>query len=159
MILGASNHRLDEIIRDETGIRRFFELLVKAAANRSQRFDWTAMWSSVQPEDVDPLENLRDDVANAQAGYRVAGVVEDWLNAQRQSIRNGEYTTAALYDSFRLHRAEVTMGIDYQARTMQAFSSELRRVIEQRTELNIRKVRHSTGFRWMVGSLFLREVA
>lgn len=155
VMIGASNHRLDELIKDETGNRRFVELIFKAGAPRNMinQFDFHAMWCSVQPGDADPLDGYRDQLAKAQESYAVKGPVQDWLDSGRQDTilwkagANG-VATADLYESFCQHRHCVTAGVDYQARTLNAFSSELRRVVDQEPGYGVFKGRVAAGIRW-----------
>lgn len=155
VMIGASNHRLDELIKDETGNRRFVELLFKSGAPRKliDTFDFHAMWCSVQPGDADPLDDHRDQLAKAQEGYATKGPVQDWLDsgkADRIFWAHGieGVATSDLYADFNQHRHVVTSGIDYQARTQNSFASELRRVADQDPIYQISKVHTRAGNRW-----------
>jgi hypothetical protein len=153
VLIGASNHRLDELIKDETGNRRFVELIFNTKAPRDVSFDFRAMWASVQPGDADPLDAHRPALAKAQEAYAVKGPVQDWLDSCKADRLfwaagvNG-VNTNDLYDDFRNHRATVTAGIDYQARTLNTFASELRRVVEQIETYQISKKHTRNGSRW-----------
>lgn len=149
VMIGASNHRLDELIKDDTGNRRFIELVFQKPEDQSviNRFDFAAMWQAVQPGDPDPLESFRDAVATLQAENAIKGPVEDWLIYNRHTFR-GEKRTDELYDDFLVYRGRVTPGIDFQSRTRDSFSSELRRVVEANADWGITKVRRSVGFVW-----------
>lgn len=155
VLIGASNHRLDELIKDETGNRRFVELLFKPGAPRAMidQFDFHAMWCSVQPGDADPLDGHRDELAEAQKINAVMGPVQDWLeNGDAEGVvimagREGA-KTEDLYTNFLEYRAKVTPGVDFQSRTQQMFASELRRIADQCSQYHIEKRHTQKGNRW-----------
>jgi hypothetical protein len=149
-MIGASNHRLDELIKDETGNRRFIELIFQRPDDRTlaDRIDFSAMWASIQPDDADPLDAFRDQLAAVQRQYVVLGPVEDWLSADH--IASGEYDTGTLYGHFLAYRQSVTATVDFQSRTQNAFASELRRVTDQNDAYGVAKVHTKRGNRWRV---------
>lgn len=156
VMIGASNHRLDELIKDDTGNRRFVELIFNPDADRKAilTFDFKAMWAAVQPEDGDPTAMFRDAIAAAQATYAVAGPVQDWLDnydvqSLLQSMGPMGCSTADLYTAFLEYRSTVVPGVDFQARTQIAFASELRRIVEQYPIYNIEKRHTRGGNRWV----------
>lgn len=161
VLIGASNHRLDELIKDETGNRRFVELMFNSSvpADYIDTVNFEAMWCSVQPDDADPLEGFRDELITLQKTNAVMGPVQDWLESGKadklfRASPNG-VSTADLYDSFKNHRYAVTSGIDYQARNQNAFASELRRVTDQYPVYQIRKSHTKQGNRWICEKPFL----
>jgi hypothetical protein len=158
VMIGASNHRLDELIKDETGNRRFVELIFKSGAPRNMinNFNFHDMWCSVQPGDADPLDGYRDQLAKAQESYAVKGPVQDWLDSGKAdyvfwTAGASGVATGDLYSDFCQHRHVVTAGVDYQARTLNAFASELRRVVDQDASYQISKSHTRQGNRWVCG--------
>lgn len=67
-LIGASNHDLTEMIKDETGMRRFFQIECK------DRLDWEALadvdwgdwWASIDEAGFSPLEAVMGQVKAAQ---------------------------------------------------------------------------------------------
>lgn len=81
--IGCSNKNLDQVISDETGIRRFVPLQFK------NNPDWTVLenvnfkklWSSVSEFGDDPSEKYFEEVKTIQSQYRTKTACEDWINS------------------------------------------------------------------------------
>lgn len=81
-LIGASNKSLSELVRDETGLRRFVSLPYRSDADWSylNAVDWLAAWRSVSIDDPDPMDAFRTELAAQQAVSRHVSPVEAWLS-------------------------------------------------------------------------------
>lgn len=79
--IGASNKTIAELIRDDTGMRRFVGVSYRADADWAyvNNVDWIAAWRSVLIDAPDPMEEFRDELAAQQAATRHISPVEAWL--------------------------------------------------------------------------------
>jgi hypothetical protein len=79
--IGCSNKELNQLIRDETGNRRFVSLRYSSSP------DWAKLnnlkphllWMSVDERDEDPTKGIADELRAAQALVREKSMVEQWL--------------------------------------------------------------------------------
>lgn len=79
--IGCSNKELNQLIRDETGNRRFVSL------RYSSKPDWAKLsglkphllWMSVDERGEDPTKGIADQLRAAQALVREKSMVEQWL--------------------------------------------------------------------------------
>lgn len=169
-LIGASNHRLVEVIRDETGARRFVELVYRRPADPHylDTIDWYAAWSSVQAEDECPILPYLDALKTAQADMRHTGPVEQWVaslttatlvSLNREAGSDGLVSGEVLYDAYNEHRREVTPAYDREARTLNTFCNELRRVVEQRADCPIQRKRTKSRNAWKITAPLTMQVA
>lgn len=160
-LMGASNHRLAELIRDDTGNRRFVELFYKRPTNEDYltTIDWYAAWASVQPSDAAPILQVFERLQEQQSDARHHGPVEYWLMSlgrvdlerlHRRSDRDGLLSTRDLYEVYVDHRREVTSGYDREHRPEQTFAHELRRITDADENAKIVKVRTNSRNGWRV---------
>lgn len=79
--IGCSNDSLAEIIRDNTGIRRFVEVKFKDQPDweAMNEIDWVMLWKSVDPMGVDPSNDYADYIKEQQEENRNQCSVETWL--------------------------------------------------------------------------------
>lgn len=157
-LIGASNKALSELIRDETGNRRFVAIEYRPPEDRDfiVSLDWSAAWQSVKHTDADPMEDFRDMLAIAQEGERHHGPVEAWLRALASGetdlgriVYDDKIRTQDLYDAFLSYRRTVVADHDPVARTRDAFSKEIGRIISQFPGIcPLVKGRDSTGVVW-----------
>jgi predicted P-loop ATPase len=82
--IGASNKDLSRLIFDDTGMRRFFQVLCKAKLDwvALEGIDWTRLWRSVNEEAETPLladTELLSNIKQMQASKRQISMMEKWL--------------------------------------------------------------------------------
>jgi hypothetical protein len=152
--LGASNMSLAELIRDETGNRRFVELpWVGAEIGFVDGFDFTAAWRSVHHDDADPMLPYMAELKAVQAGSRNYGPVESWLknlddrawsHLFDSANNDGFITTAALFEHYLRYREGVNGGSEREYRSLTSFGHELSRVTGQ-TDYGLTKRRTAKG--------------
>ncbi|HJZ06426.1 MAG TPA: VapE domain-containing protein [Patescibacteria group bacterium] len=81
-LIGASNHFLSELIADETGMRRFFQIECLDVLNWEfiNGYDWISYFKSVNHIQPSPIEPFLEQLGVAQAGL-VRSSIEEWLEA------------------------------------------------------------------------------
>lgn len=81
-LIGASNKLLSQLIRDETGLRRFVQLPFHPDADRDYlaNVDWLAMWQSIDPNGPDPIVPFLAELGALQDASRTRSQVEEWLS-------------------------------------------------------------------------------
>jgi hypothetical protein len=115
--IGAANaDELAELIRDQTGTRRFASLTMIDNPDRAliNRIEWQAVWQSVDEEAEDPMAAFRGVLQAAQEENRSKSTVEEWIGSLEPSDRaderslnsalrepNREFTSTELYGYFR----------------------------------------------------------
>jgi hypothetical protein len=113
--IGASNKEaLGDLIRDDTGLRRFLALRYADQPDWEaiNAFDWTPIWHAVEPREEDPMLPFREEVAAAQEAEREKNNVEQWLLSLGPRSFNGalaertEFRATELYRYFREWEAE-----------------------------------------------------
>lgn len=157
-LIGATNKSLSELIRDETGNRRFVAL--EYSPPEDQDFiasqNWLAAWQSIKHSDADPMDVHRDALNKVQEAARHFGPVEGWLRALNEGeenfnthLQNGKIRIKELYDVYQGYREQVTAGRDPTHRTRDAFSKELARIMSQHPDIcPLAKNRDSKGIYW-----------
>lgn len=159
--VGASNHRVAEMIRDDTGNRRNVELFYVRPVDDDylSTVDWHSAWSSVQAEDPAPILAVAEQLAEQQAEARHHGPVEYWLMhlgpvdlelLRRLAGGDDLVSTRQLYEAYVDHRREVTSGHDHERRTEQTFAHELHRITDADDKANITKARTKTRNGWRI---------
>jgi hypothetical protein len=80
--IGCSNKKLEQLIKDPTGIRRFVALTYRNDPDWAflNQIDWALMWKSVDHDGTDPMAGFKTVLAEAQEDSREMGRVEHWLD-------------------------------------------------------------------------------
>lgn len=119
-LIGCTNKSLGQLIRDETGGRRFAELNWRNDPDweASNALDWHLLWQSVDENDNDPIfsANMMDTLRDQQEENRNQHPVEVWVREYGHTLKN--WTKASeMHNDFRTwekdafpnHSTSVTM--------------------------------------------------
>jgi hypothetical protein len=101
-LFGSSNKRLSQLIRDETGLRRFFELFFTERADWDtlNSIDMVRLWRSVDENGPDPLLPFMEVARKIQLGNLTKSNVEEWAE-QIASWTKGGLAKQAAYAEYR----------------------------------------------------------
>ena len=106
-LIGTTNKDISEVIKDDTGNRRFIQFtLGKPGYNISyESFNIRGLWASVSVDDLEPLSNhtLRAKVQNIQKNQKKIGIYEQWFNDNSEKFFGEEKakTQSEIYDDFK----------------------------------------------------------
>lgn len=108
-LIGCSNKSLAQLIRDDTGVRRFAELLWTSTPDWEtlNKADWMLLWQSVNENEGDPLveAGMMDVLRAQQEENRAQSPIEMW--AREFGTRFKEWTKAAdLHEHYRMWEKE-----------------------------------------------------
>lgn len=91
-LIGCSNKSLAQLIRDETGVRRFAELSWKSSPDweASNALDWTMLWQSVDERGPDPViaAGMMDALRDQQESNRNQSPVEVWARDYGNTLKS-----------------------------------------------------------------------
>lgn len=98
--IGCCNKGLSELVKDETGVRRFAELTFTNTPDWASinTLDWKMLWQSVDERGPDPCGAIAEVLRKQQAGNRSITAVEEWA---RQAPRVGRSRASELHQEFR----------------------------------------------------------
>ncbi len=114
-LIGCSNKGLGQLIRDDTGVRRFAELVWRTDPDweASNQTDWVMLWKSVDETGPDPLiaASLMDVLRDQQENNRCMSSVEVW--ARDHALPYKSWTPAKdMHATFREWEKEAFPRID-----------------------------------------------
>lgn len=103
---GGSNKELNELIRDETGLRRFAGCRFRNDADWQVVNDtnYVELWRSVSVDAPDPIEAVRDELVAQQRANRVPSNVELWAAdtvLAKQFKADCGHTSSEMFGSYR----------------------------------------------------------
>ena len=108
-LIGSSNKDITEVIKDTTGNRRFFQLLL--GRNETYRIDYSKfdvmkIWNSVDTDDVMPFNTeIHTEVVKVQLTQRKLDVYEEWfITCMENKIYWSENEAATYEDMFNNFR-------------------------------------------------------
>jgi hypothetical protein len=147
--IGCSNKELDQLIRDETGGRRFVAIRFRRDP------DWAflnalnveeLLWRGVDERGTDPMQQQMATLKALQEEQREKSSVEIWLRQARMT--KGWYPAAALYAEFHTWEdsAFPRLGTD-----IRAFGKELVRLANTHADLPLgerRRTNRGTDYHW-----------
>lgn len=103
-LIGCTNKSLGQLIRDETGGRRFAELLWTNAPDweASNALDWTMLWQSVDEDGADPViaAGMMDCLREQQEANRNQSPMEIWAREYGHTINKWQ-RASELHLSYR----------------------------------------------------------
>ena len=152
-LIGASNKSLGELIRDETGIRRFAGIHFRNDADWEYLNAQSALdaWRSVSPDAPDPLDEFREELAALQVAERHVSPVEAWLTSLRGVDTHGILpereppTAETLYQTYLSHFHSRNDG--HRPKTMAAWEQEVGRLLKDGTYA-VEKYREKGRVKW-----------
>jgi hypothetical protein len=106
--IGASNKDIRSLIKDQTGMRRFYQINCKPEAKSQalwdivSALDINAIWRSVdENQDVPEIKDYLDDLSRHQEGIRAKNAIEEY--AIEFNVKKGEARVPlkTLYTSFK----------------------------------------------------------
>lgn len=152
-LIGASNKTIGELIRDETGSRRFVGLQFREDADWEYLNSLPALdaWISVAADGPDPLGDHRTAFAELQAREQYMSPVEDWLRSlqsRREDIlpSTNPIPPQTLYEAFVSHFQARNAGM--RPKSMSAWEQEVGRLLKGGRKYAVQKVRTSAGVEW-----------
>jgi phage/plasmid-associated DNA primase len=152
-LIGASNKTIGELIRDETGSRRFVGLHFREDADWEYLNSLPALdaWKSVAADGPDPLDDHRTAFAELQAREQYMSPVEDWLrslHSRREDIlpSTNPIPPQILYEAFVSHFQARNAGM--RPKSMSAWEQEVGRLLKGGRQYAVQKVRTSAGVEW-----------
>ena len=79
--IGASNQTIGEVIKDYTGIRRYFQLTTKDKCDWDEinKLDYHKLWCGVDENSDSPIVEFLDELKSKQEEFRFKESVEEWL--------------------------------------------------------------------------------
>lgn len=152
-LIGASNKSIGELIRDETGSRRFAGIHFREDADRDYLNSLNALdaWRSVSTDGPDPMDGFRAELLQLQAHEQYVSPVEEWLKSltarQRPDLfpDGAAITSVSLYQHFLEHFRARNDGM--RPKTMSAWQQEVGRLLKAGVYA-IEKHRTSAGMQW-----------
>lgn len=144
--IGCSNREIEQLIRDETGNRRFAALRFTSAPDHASinLIDAQVLWQSVDEHGEDPMKPFKAILKAKQAEWRERSQVEQWLDQHHvPTSQEGAYQPAAdLYVNYTEWADTFFRG---QTWTYNVWSKELKRVINNHPDLGWRASRSAKG--------------
>jgi len=124
--IGCANKELSQMIKDETGIRRFVALNFSNTPDWAacDQTDWKMLWRSVDENGPDPMGKLTDELRQLQEESRSRGPVETWLE-QRTPNKKWMFIPD-LYDEYKLWADRYYPG---SHSNVEWFKGEFRRIV------------------------------
>lgn len=79
--IGSSNEDVSDVIRDTTGMRRFFQINCVDSMDHKQveGFDYGRIWRSVDETGPAPILSIKAEIDSNQEALRAKSTVEEWL--------------------------------------------------------------------------------
>ncbi|MBP1179233.1 hypothetical protein [Methylobacterium sp. PvR107] len=144
--IGCSNREIEQLIRDETGNRRFAALRFTSTPDHStiNAIDAQVLWQSVDERAEDPMKPFKAVLKAKQAAWRERSQVEQWLDQHKvPTSREGINQPAAdLYKDYSQWADTFFRG---QIWTYNVWSKEFKRVINNNPDLGWRASRRAKG--------------
>lgn len=101
--MGASNRELNQLVRDETGARRFIGIRIKANPqwNRMAKIDFKSLWRSIDEELSSPIYDYMDEIKIYQEQVRMETSCERWANTLDSNQFNSKISANILFSHYK----------------------------------------------------------
>lgn len=134
--IGCSNREIEQLIRDETGNRRFAALRFTSTPDHAtiNQIDAQVLWQSVDEKGEDPMKPFKAILKAKQAEWRERSQVEQWLDQYTvpTSKHGCVQATVDLYKEYHLWAGTYFGG---QEHNYNVFSKELKRVTNNHPQM------------------------
>jgi len=129
--IGCSNKELDQLIRDETGNRRFVALRFSKSPDwsKTKDVDPRHLWTSVDERGEDPTKGIADELRAAQEAVREKSQVEQWMEHYEEGnpAKGTKRFAKELYDLYSDWAAKYAPG---RSMEVNMFGKELSRLVK-----------------------------
>lgn len=127
--IGASNKELEQLIRDETGVRRFVGIRFQNKPNweRMNRVDFTLLWQSVDERGPDPIVPHIEIMRKIQESSRAMRPCEEWVRNLSDAFKKVEFEHES--DWFRRYKEWERDHYDKYRMDLSEWRLELKRLI------------------------------
>lgn len=146
-LIGCANESIDYLIKDETGMRRFFELHYTHTPDWSllNSVNWSAIWASVDEQAEDPSKPFYEFIRSRQAEYVAPHLIEVWMASEdfwkpdfsdrypSPEINKGELHPAAIWHT-KFNSFVDRHGISFSKLDIHWFGRRLNDLIRQHPE-------------------------
>lgn len=154
--IAATNKRVQTMIRDETGMRRYVELTMMGPTDRDvlNAINFDLLWQSVDEEAADPMLPFTLELKNIQEAMRVKSSVEEFLEDEfkllamdKTTVEDGYIKPAMFYRYYEEwcsrygHKAMNKGNFVEKARSLIQFNHSLK------TQWSVRKNGNSFQFK------------
>lgn len=144
--IGCSNKEIEQLIRDETGNRRFAALRFSSTPDHAaiNAIDAQLLWQSVDEHGEDPMKPFKDLLREKQSDWRERSQVEQWLeHYQVPTAKHGRpQKVADLHDDYLEWAAK---RFHNQVMNVNVWSKEFKRVTKNDPRLGWTHKRTSAG--------------
>ncbi|OCJ61211.1 hypothetical protein A6U96_14065 [Agrobacterium tumefaciens] len=109
-LIGCSNKdSLNEMIRDETGNRRFAPIYFSDVAGKDRKSPsdelLLALWNSIDENGPDPIDGFRNELESIQSTQKFKGPVEQYLNDFNEERSESLYKFTVMWDGYNSWKA------------------------------------------------------
>lgn len=138
VLIGCSNKNLDQIINDETGIRRFIPCKFKNNPDWSvlDDVDFIKLWQSVNEFGNDPIDEVVNEINNIQEEYRTKTSCEDWIKSLNGNDSTDIYKSGRDW-YIKFQNFEETY-FPNRRTSYNVWDKEMNRICDQRPDLGVK---------------------
>jgi hypothetical protein len=111
--IGASNTRIEFVIKDETSSRRFFQIITldKMKWGLINSFDYLKMWKSIDENAENPyIADVYADIVEAQKGFKHMSIVEHFIKETMPNLSSiegeGRISRQELFSKFKEYKIQ-----------------------------------------------------
>lgn len=151
--IGCSNREIEQLIRDETGNRRFAALRFSSTPDHAaiNAIDPLLLWQSVDEWGEDPMKPFHTVLKAKQAEWRERSQVEQWLaQFMLPTSRHGQTQFTA--DLYKEYTQWADTYYHNQRQNYNVWSKELKRVVNNYPELGWGEKRNKRGSGYCYGN-------